>query len=517
MQREQAQAPSGGFSGEPGDLTDDLVGTSIWTDERLAAAGIPIIDTEFVSVGGGIGSFVLYDILRVAGIDPQRIRIVSDIERPWETYEYLTKVSQIPRPERLRSDSSGMPDNPWGFPSYAIRESRKEKTLAPLFSVTVEPLFTDYWTPRAGTVFAGMEKEAKRIRWAEVVLRGRVRMVRRRAGGGYFTLFSPPAGTSATRRVVLRSRFVHVAVGYPGLRFLPDLQEYRQKHDDYTHLVNAYEPHEHVYETLKKRGGVVLVRGGGIVASRVLQRLMEDRWNHGAQTTILHLFRTFVAGDHGPSPTVRRRGGNGWAFQGFNWPKGAWGGQLRESFAKLEGDERAALYKKLGGTHTPRRKLWQIQMNRARREGWYHLLHGTVQYAYPHANQIVSEIKSDDGSLVAPVPADFVIDATGLEGDLRDHRIFADLLDHSGATRNPVGRLNVGQNFEVRGSDNGGRMYASGSMTLGAYYAGVDSFLGLQFAAYKIQEDLAKQGFGSRIGPLRSTNQWWKLVRNRTI
>ena len=102
---------------------------------------------------------------------------------------------------------------------------------------------------------------------------------------------------------------------------------------------------------------MVIVRGGGIVASRVLQRLMEDRWNHGAPTTIVHLFRTFVSGtqDRGGA-FYRRKGGNGWAYQGFNWPKGAWGGQLKDAFDRLEGEERAKLYKKLGGTHTPKRQ-----------------------------------------------------------------------------------------------------------------------------------------------------------------
>ena len=76
---------------------------------------------------------------------------------------------------------------------------------------------------------------------------------------------------------------MHVAVGYPGLKFLPDLQEFRTKHQDYTHVVNAYEPHEHVYEFLRTRPGTVMLRGGGIVASRVLQRE-----KYGLQTEIVH-------------------------------------------------------------------------------------------------------------------------------------------------------------------------------------------------------------------------------------
>lgn len=504
----------------PGDLNAGLLATSVWSDEDLARAQIPVIDVPLVTAGGGIGSFVLVDMLRVAGVPTTQIRTLTNLDYPWQTYEYLTRVSQIPDHERLRSDSSGMPDNPWGFPSYALREAVAEKTLAPLWSVLVEPIFTDYWTPRARTAFSGMAREAQRIGYPETVAKGQVRLVRRRHGGGYFTVLTPPAGATPTRRIAFRSRFVHLAVGYPGLRFLPDLQDYRQTYGDYAHVVNAYEPHEQVYEELKRRPCVVMVRGGGIVASRILQRLMEDRWQHGAPTTIVHLFRTFVAHsqDRG-GPFYRRQGGGGFAYQGFNWPKGAWGGQLKSRFESLEGEERAALYRKLGGTHTPKRKLWQQQMARARTEGWYHTVHGTVEQVVRSPNgQVASRVKLANGSM-QEVLADFVIDATGLEGDLRDHRLLADLLDHSNAGRNPMSRLDVERTFEVRGtrSEPGGRMYASGSMTLGGYYAGVDSFLGLQYAALSIADDLASQGFCQRITTARSLSQWWRWVRHRPV
>jgi hypothetical protein len=511
--------PDPAAASAPGDLNAELLGTSVWTDDAVQRAGIPVVDVPLVSVGGGIGSFVLVDLLRIAGVPGNQLRVLTNLDTPWQTYEYLTKVSQIPRPERLRSDATGMPDNVWGFPSYALREARAEKTLAPIWNVVFEPIGLDYWTPRAGTVFIGMAREAQRIGYDEVVSKGQVRLVRRRHGGGYYTVLTPPPGTTATKRVAYRSRFVHLAVGYPGLRFLPDLQDYRQRYNDYTHVVNAYEPHEQVYEELKRRPCTVVVRGGGIVASRVLQRLMEDRWNHRAPTTILHLFRTYVHGTQGSHPFYRRRGGNGFAYQGFNWPKGAWGGQLKDQFEKLEGDDRAALYRRLGGTHTPRRKLWQQQMARARAEGWYHTLHGTVaQVERTPEGQVRSRVKFNNGA-VQDVVADFVIDATGLEADLREHRVFADLLDHSGAGRNPMGRLDVERTFEIRGvrSEPGGRMYASGSVTLGGYYAGVDSFLGLQYAALQITDDLARVGFGQRIGVGRSASQWWAWMRNRRI
>ena len=39
----------------------------------VAAAGIPVTDVPFVSVGGGIGSFVTVDYLRIAGVPTDRM------------------------------------------------------------------------------------------------------------------------------------------------------------------------------------------------------------------------------------------------------------------------------------------------------------------------------------------------------------------------------------------------------------------------------------------------------------
>jgi hypothetical protein len=502
----------------PGDLTQELLCTSVWSDQHVANAGIPIVDVPFVTVGGGMGSFVMADFLRIAGVPATSIKSLSNIQAPWQSYEYLTRNSQIPRHERIRSDSSGCPDNIWAFPSYAVREAWQDKTLAPLFSVATEPVFTDYWTPKAGQVFNSLGREASRIGYPDMLAQGQARMVRRRRDGGYFTILTPVPGASATKRVAYRSQFVHLAVGYPGLQFLPDLQEYRRRHGDSTQVVNAYEPHEHVYETLKRQPGTVLVRGGGIVASRVLQRLMEDRMNFGARTHINHLFRTYVNGKHGKSGWARRPGGGGFAYSGFNWPKAAWGGQLKEQFERLEGDERAQLYKQLGGAHTPHRKLWQDQKARATAEGWYQTYQGVVTDVRPSSRHgIVSTVQPDQGSPYA-LQADFIIDCTGLEGDIREHRVLSDLLDHSGARPNPLGRLDVERSFEVRGTTNGfGRMYASGAATLGGYYAGVDTFLGLQYAALAIADDLARLGFCKRIGVTRSISQWARWARNIKI
>jgi hypothetical protein len=508
---EEARAASG-------DLTDQLIGTDVWTDEMVAAAGIPVVDCPMVSVGGGIGSFILADHLRVAGMAPEKFVALGALDVPWGTYEYLTRVSQIPRPERLRSDSGSTPDNVWGVPSYAYREFRAEKgfqrKFAPLWNVFTEPIFTDYFTPRAGQVFESMEVEAQRIGYLEHTAKGLVRMIRRRHGGGYFTILTPPAGSTPTKRVAYRSTYVHVAVGYPGLRFLPDLQAYRTTYEDFHRVLNAYEPHEHVYEELRQRPGTVVVRGNGIVASRVLQRLVDERDQHGSQIQIVHLVRNYIGSSHGPSIFMRRKGANGWAHQGFNVPKSSWGGQLKARLERTEGEDRRALYALLGGTTTPHRKLWLNQLARGRTEGWYRLMVGTVDRVVPGDDTVVSTVKTDQGPV--QLPANYIIDSTGLEADISEHRVLADLLDHSGAGRNPLGRLDVGPNYEIRGTRSGvGKMYASGSATAGGYFSGVDSFLGLGYVALRIADDLAAEGFVPRITVGRSWREWRRWLKRQ--
>ncbi|WP_062982118.1 hypothetical protein [Nocardia anaemiae] len=511
-----------------GDITRQLVETDVWTDETVGRAGIPVVDVPFVTIGSGIGSFVTYDTLRIYGVAAAAMAVLGPQEVPWSSYEYLTRVSQIPRGERLRSDSASTPDNIWGFPSYAVREALAEKSIRPLWNVFTEPIFSNYYTPRAGQAFVAMEREFHRIGYAGSLHKGHVRMVRKRYGGGYFSVLTPPAGAAPTKRIAFRSTYVHVGVGYPGLKLLPDLQEYREKYRDPTRVVNAYEPHEHVYQALQRRPGTVMIRGSGIVASRVLQRLIDDRDKLRLNTQILHLFRHYVAGAHGPNIFSRRKGGDGWSYQGFNYPKSVWGGQLKAKMRTLQGEQRAQAYREMGGTNTPVRSNWQAQLRRGRKQGWYQVMAGSARDLRPVRGQggvITTIVPDPTAALPFPPPtqpfdisADYIIDCTGLEADVREHRLLADLLDHAGAGRNPVGRMDVATTFELIGTRSGsGRMYASGSATLGGPFPGVDTFLGLQIAAQEIADDLAALGFCQRMGPLRSTRQWWLWATNKKI
>ncbi len=146
---------------QPGDLNDSLIDTDIWTDEMVADAGIPIIDITFVTVGGGIGSFVIVDFLRIYGCRPASIRVLTQLDTPWQTYEYLTRVSQIPRTERLRSDSQSHARQHLGLPE--LRRPRgvgKPRRRSPRCGTCcTEPILSDYYTPKAGQAFETMERE----------------------------------------------------------------------------------------------------------------------------------------------------------------------------------------------------------------------------------------------------------------------------------------------------------------------------------------------------------------------
>ncbi len=51
----------------------------------VAASGIPVADVPFVTVGGGIGSFVTVDYLRVYGVPTSQIRVLTNLDHPWQT------------------------------------------------------------------------------------------------------------------------------------------------------------------------------------------------------------------------------------------------------------------------------------------------------------------------------------------------------------------------------------------------------------------------------------------------
>ncbi len=489
----------------------------------LGQTGLPVYTTVYAALGGGFGSFIFTDNLVIYGVDPGAIISLGIYPEPYHRYAGLARNSQIPLHERLRSNSESTPDNIWGTPGYAVREAWSSFTsghwgnaIQVLWQVFGEPTVAQTYTPRAGDVFRAMDREVARIGWQNIWRFGRMRAIRKTDDGRYAIAYSQSDDRNQQAHAILLANYVHLATGYPALQFLPDLQEYRERTGDFEHVVNGYEAHDYVYERLERDGGVILLRGRGIVASRLIQRVYEAR-KKNPNIAILHLLRSPITEGH-KFRRARRPAINHVEIQPFNWPKAAWGGEQRLLMDKADEATRQSLLADWGGTTTAQRGDWVRIGNQGIKEGWYKIEFGDV----------VRVDRAPDGRVVTHVTgkgpiagkteliADYIIDATGLDAKVNRNPLLQDMVDHHGLQVNKLGRLVVTNDMEVPGMRNGpGRFYAAGSMTLGGPLAGADSFLGLQAAAQLSVEHLVKEHAPGvrRLGPLRSLSQWTKWVR----
>ncbi len=486
----------------------------------LGATGLPIDETLYLAVGGGMGSFVWVDHLIVHGADPRGIVAIGLEDKPYGRYQRLCSQSQIPPHERLRSNSDSCPDNLWGWPGYAVRETFSSLAQGQFgnavhrsWQIFCEPTFADTYTPRSGDVFRAIDREAERIGWGRIWRYGRVRAIRKTDDGRYVIAYSQstPQNPSAHRLIV--ARFVHVAVGYPGIKLLPDLQKHRKETGDFSTVVNAYEEHEQVYQGLLRNGGTVLVRGRGIVASRILQRLYELR-HQNPRIGVLHLMRTPVVRGHRFGRSERTVI-NHWEYQPFNWPKSTWTGEMRAQLERAGDQERDRLLNDWGGTTTARRSDWVKIIDTGQREGWYQIRFGDVKTVQRNEKGKLVTTLVGKGLIQdeTDIQADYIIDCTGLEATVEAHPLLHDMVMHHGLRKGPKGRLRIENDFAVTGMENGqGQLYAAGAMTLGGPMAAVDSFLGLQFAALAAVQSLARRRAPGvhRLNVITSPIQWIK-------
>ncbi|HSH05493.1 MAG TPA: FHA domain-containing protein [Anaerolineae bacterium] len=488
----------------------------------LEVVGIAIETTTYVSLGGGLGSFAWADVLRIQGVATSQLRVLGLKKRPHSRYQELARHSRIPDHERLRSDSGSTMDNIWGWPGYAVREAGEalragawREALGLGWRIFTEPVLTNVYTPRADMVYASIEAEMERIGWDEMWQYGRVKGVRKLADGRYVIAYIGEGTEDDLGYRFLVADYVHIAFGYPGLQFLRDLQTYRARTGDTRQVVNAYEGHEQVYEQLRAEGGVVVLRGRGIVASRILQNLHELR-SEGAEIKVLHLHRT--PKEEGQSyGRTKRMVAHHWELQLYDWPKDCFGGHYRQLLEEGDDEERERLLNEWGGTTTAARPDWLALVEEGQVSGWYEQYFGIVTEVVAVADKVVTKVKPYAGDEVIALEADFVIDATGLHARIDSHPVMKDLLDIYGLRRNSKGRLWVQPDFEVPGMQNRvgervGRLYVTGAMTFGGPFAPVDSFLGLQYGALRAADSLAAVGAPSvrRLRPWRSAQQWWR-------
>lgn len=492
----------------------------------LQQTGMPVYAATYGAVGGGLGSYIWADYLRIFGVAADQIVSLGLEPQPYARYKRLCLNSQIPLHERLRSNSDSCPDNIWGFPSYAWREAWHDfrrgmlkQAAKYLWQVFAEPDLAETYTPRSGHVFDAIEREAQRIGWDKIYRYGRVRAIRKTDDGRYAIAYSLGQGNHA----FLVVRYLHLAVGYAAIQFLPDLQIYRSQTLDFHSVVNGYEEHEHIYQHLESHGGTVLIRGRGIVASRIVQRISEIRQRAPQQNIyLLHLMRS-PKGQGNRYGKAQRDVDNHYEFQPFNWPKACWGGDLRLLLEKSDPATRHTLLKAWGGTTTADRRDWKHIVQTGLKEGWYQITFGDVEKVERLPDQrTVTYIRSRQMEGILQLTADFIIDATGLDAKVETNPLYADLLQCYNIPTNAMGRLNVTNDFEIAELRNQGRayigkVYAAGAATLGSSYAAVDSFLGLQFAALRSVDDLiaSRAPQLGYLNGLSSLGQWLKWATNQ--
>lgn len=489
-------------------------------------------EVSYAALGAGLGSYIWVDYLRICGVKPYQIIALGTQDKPYAKYKQLCLNSQIPLHERLRSNSDSCPDNIWGWPSYAVREAwhafqqgQTSKAGELLWQVFAEPTFAETYTPRADNVFDSIDREAQRIGWPDIYRYGSIRCVRKTDDGRYAIAYSKGRGQYG----YVVAKYVHLATGYPGIRFLKHLQEYRDNNQDAKSVVNAYEHHNHVYEQLEKQGGRVVVQGRGIVASRILQRIDEARRNSRQNIELIHLMRSPKRPHEGNRyGQAQRLVQNHWEFQPFNWPKACWGGDLRDFLEKASPEERKKLMKAWGGTTTADRKDWQELVARGLEQKWYRLLFGSVQSVSSKDGQLqvtYGESGSSSGLQQFTQSANFIIDATGLSAAVTENPLLKDLIQCYQLPLVDKKSLQVSNEFELTALTSAdtlsrqvpGRMYAAGVTTLGGPYAAVDSFLGLQYSALRSVQHLAglrAEGLQSLSAP-RSLSQWLRWVNNQ--
>lgn len=520
----QGDNDNGRLSGAPTFPPSFFAQEEMVSISALQNSGVKLDETTYLALGGGLGSFAWVDYLAICGAAPGQIASIGLDKKPYGRYERLCLNSQIPSHERLRSNSDACPDNLWGWPGYAIREIWGSLKRFKLFSAIYiawqifgEPTFANVYTPRARDVFKAIDREAKRIGWWKHIWReGHIKAIRKTNDGRYVVAYTQTDPQTGHREEFFTvAPYLHLSVGYPGVKFLDDLQQYRERTQDFKSVVNAYEVHEHVYHQLARQGGVVLIRGRGIVASRVIQRLVELR-QQNSQITILHLNRTpLLKGKC--FKRMNRPVEHHWEHQYFNWPKDAWGGPLRFELTNADTNRREQILKDLDGTTTSPRSDWRQMIKTGLAEKWYQSRFGEVIRMEKQKSQLSTVIRvkgelQEETHLVA----DFIIDCTGLESDIHVNPLLKDLIERYHLPLNAWKRLDVTNEFEISAMRNGnGRMYASGMAIFGAAFAPVDSFTGLQYTALRSVDALidARAPKLRHLNGLRSFMQWLRWAR----
>ena len=272
---------------------------------------------------------------------------------------------------------------------------------------------------------------------------------------------------------------------------------------DFHHVVSAYEDHEHVYNQLKTRPGhgPHPRRRHRRVAGAAAADGRPREVRHATQ--IVHLFRTFISGSHGKHAWSRRKGEQRLRLPGLQLPEVGlgWAAQGQDAQARR-------------ATRGPRRTTrWAAPTPRGGAAGRPQMNEGPGRGLVPaddrHRELDVdrrrtggSSARSRPTRAATTWPPTSSSTAPAWRPTSAEHRVLSRPARPRRRRPQPEGPPRRRAHLRVaRHRQRAGAIYASGSATLGGYFPGVDTFLGLQVAAQEIADDLARRGFCQRIGP----------------
>ena len=174
-------------------------------------------EVEYLSIGGGMGSFCWVDTLRIHGVSFKDICVISPNKKPYRQLKLYCDAIGLTKNQRLRSDSGSRPDNFWGFPGYGLSEALDElknkkftKAAKLLLQLFFEPFIFGYYSPAAGRVYKALEREAKRIDWEKSLIIGHANNLTKFPDGRFKITYS--------RDNSIIARVVHLSLGHGKLR-----------------------------------------------------------------------------------------------------------------------------------------------------------------------------------------------------------------------------------------------------------------------------------------------------------
>jgi len=484
---------------------------------ELKNSGIALEKKMFVSLGGGIGSFCWVDSLRIHAVAAADIAVIAHHGRPYQQFKQYCDRSGLSPQDRLRSDSGARPDNFWGFPGYAVdewwdnlRHGQWHAAGKVAWQIFTEPLLADFYTPTAGRLYASIEREMQRIDWESMVRPGSALFIRQLNDDGYAIFYRTPG-----RQVrIMLAKIVHLALGHTvkQANYLPT------KAPD--QVLSGYNLQADFFRCVEETQASVMVVGRGIVAARIIERLLPKAAQQ-PERAIISLFRSPL-GETADSRQIEQASFAGWRLQPFNWPRSTFGGPLMETLQSVPPTARRQLAKTWSAASTPPRTQWLRELQKAAVARRYRTLYGQIAHIEQQGARLAIQITPSPPATsdAVTIQADYLVDCSGFDDQVAHHFIYTDLMTTYQLPTTPAGSLQVNAYFEIETlSSNAGKIIVSGSGAAGNHYGPVDSFLGHQYAAVKTIESLSTLPW-TKLRPLnlvRSLRGWLQWILNRPI